>query len=129
MSDLADQIRAALTASGTEQELLAETGFKAILPELHARLLRAELITAGYDPPPVPGTWWLDTKATYLPDGSRSVVRVVSVSKTVTGWQASIVRYTVRMQDENAAGPTRGVIYLDTLVADYLPLPANEVPS
>lgn len=87
--------------------------------ELIAEALKAD----GYDPPPAVGQDWHDPPATWLPKGHRSIVRITSIGKTVSGWQCRVVRRQVDADGKTVpSGDGAGVIYLDTLVRDYRPV-------
>ncbi len=57
--------------------------------------LAAALIAAGFDPPPYVGEEWIDRGATWIPDGHLSIVTIVSLGNTLSGWQARVTRREV----------------------------------
>lgn len=84
------------------------------------RLIRAALIADGYDPPPHEGQEWWDPNPTNLPAGHREIVTIMSIGKTVSGWQTTVRRRQVDADGRTVeSGCGEGRIHLDHLLTGY----------
>ncbi len=81
--------------------------------------ISAALAADDYPPTVALDSVWEDVKARrFMPDGHVRLVKLTKLGKTVSGWQATVRAYH-GTPPADWLEANYGVIYLDTLVAEY----------